>query len=73
MSESDEQKDKKEKQRENLKSLRESIEELSLSFEQHVEGMSVVSKCFKARYETLIDAGFTEAQAFELVKARGLS
>ncbi len=42
--------------------------------EEHYEMMlKNFDKMFYMRYKSLIEAGFTENQAFELVKARGLS
>ncbi|KKM65234.1 hypothetical protein LCGC14_1493380 [marine sediment metagenome] len=40
-------------------------------FEATVEFIAIQAKLFRASYEALIDQGFTEDQALDLVKARG--
>ncbi|MFF0831003.1 hypothetical protein ACFYU8_29610 [Brevibacillus sp. NPDC003359] len=45
------------------------IEEMPYQIKIHVE----VSKLYKARFDALVSSGFTENQALEILKARGLT
>lgn len=44
------------------------VEQLPFQIKLYVES----SKLFKARFDALVAAGFTEPQALEIVKARGI-
>lgn len=45
------------------------VEEMPYQIKMHVE----TSKLYKARFDALVSSGFTETQALEIIKARGLS
>jgi len=45
--------------------------ELQARFEALCESVAFTAKMIRASYEALVRQGFTEAQALEIVKARG--
>ena len=62
----------RDKQRDDLHTLRNNVESLRMSTEQIIELNAINSKILYARWLSLIAVGFTEVQAFEIIKARGL-
>lgn len=68
--EEDEQKDIN---RDAILEAKQSVQRLKASFEQNVEVQKEISKLLKARYDTLLDAGFNETQALQIVMTRGIS
>lgn len=55
----------------NIKALIESVDQLRNAFEQLEEGVKLHAKLYKAGYDALIETGFTEQQAMQLLMARG--
>ena len=55
-----------------MKVFRDYFESKSLTFEYEVEIVKLQSKLLYAKFESLVDAGFTESQAMEIIKARGI-
>ena len=52
--------------------IQEGLENLRRDLEAIIESQASTSIVLKARHEALIKAGFTEEQALEIVKARGM-
>jgi hypothetical protein len=52
--------------------MRQGIANASMCFEQMVEAYHLSAKLMRARYDSLVEEGFTEPQALEIIKARGL-
>lgn len=48
------------------------VDECRATFEQNVELQKEMSKLLFARYESLMEAGFSEAQALAIIAARGV-
>jgi hypothetical protein len=48
------------------------IDDLVRQLPQQIRLQHESSKLYKARFDALVDQGFTEFQALEIVKARGL-
>lgn len=65
--------DEKDTARELVQQLREANAISRQTFEQHVEAIANASRLLKARFDTLVEAGFEPGQALEIIKARGLN
>ena len=67
----DNKKDAKLKARENLAQLNLAIEQSRMQLEGMVELIRGQSIYMRARFVSLVEQGFSETQALEIVKARG--
>jgi hypothetical protein len=56
-----------------IASLRSNTALLRLSFEQHTEALRESAKLYYARYESLLEAGFSAEQALTIIVQRGLA
>lgn len=50
----------------------EALRKIRRDFQAMLESQASLSILLRARYEALIKAGFSEPQAFDIIKARGL-
>jgi hypothetical protein len=65
------EKDNKQTMRDVLEAMRQSLETQRMCLEMTIEQNNLNAKVMFARYESLREAGFSEYQAFEIVKFRG--
>ena len=54
-------------------SVKDALEKLREDLQVILEGQASISILYKARFDALMKVGFTEEQALELVKARGMN
>ena len=59
--------------KEKVPSLQEALEELRKNFSTLIESQASMAILMKARHEALVRAGFTEEQALDIIKARGMT
>ncbi|OAH53100.1 hypothetical protein AWH48_12140 [Domibacillus aminovorans] len=52
--------------------LERQLEELMRTMPTEIKRIGLMSQYYKARFDSLVKEGFTEAQALEIIKARGL-
>ncbi len=56
-----------------LPTIEESLEMMRKNLQTIVESQASMALIFKARYDALVKVGFTEKQALEIVKTRGMN